>query len=55
MVHMVSASRYQRLLADLPSAERQEETENTRKSRGAHKWQATGKHWLTLHSLRVQD
>jgi len=33
MVHVVSASRYQKLLADLPSARRQEETGNTTKSR----------------------
>lgn len=42
------------LLADLPSAQRQEETEKAQDEQRAHKWQATGKRWLTFHSLRVQ-
>lgn len=42
MFHAVSASRYKKLLDELPSAEGQEEPESIRKSRDPAKWQAAG-------------
>lgn len=53
ITHVVSALSYQRLLAELPSAQRQEETKKTRKSReltGGRQLANTGQYSLTSSS-----